>query len=123
MNKLLESFDDLPRYLLIDTGEDVWYFHPTIIKWETLHSSNAYYAMYARYYPNSGTTNAAQVLFYVSASSFDEVISKFIEEYGKMSSFVKNRSWTGEKPAKIDLFNNKIDHYVYVRNVNKSNNG
>lgn len=114
------TFEDLPKYLRIDTGEDMLYYHPTIIKWENDGISNAYFAMYARYYLKSGQINPKQVLFFVNAGTFNEVVQKFIAEYRRNEEYIKDgRIWTGERPKIIDLTNTSIDGYFMVRNVNR----
>lgn len=115
----IKSFDDLPKQIEYETDNDILYYIPTIIKWENVASPNAYYAMYARFYPASGKTNTEQVLFSVHAGTFNEVVEKFIWEYNNMAKYVKNRKWTGEYPQIISLKNTSVDGFFKPRNVNK----
>lgn len=115
----VKSFEDLPKYIEYETTNDVFIYHPTIMKWENEGLTNAYYAMYARYYPISKKIVPEQVLFYVCASSFNEVVDKFINEYSQNAKFIKGRKWIGDKPKIIDLMNNSVDGYLMVRNSNK----
>ena len=115
----VKSFKDLPKYIEYETSNDVFIYHPTIIKWENEGLTNAYYAMYARYYPRSRKIDSGQVLFYVCAGSFTEVVDKFIIEYNQNAQFIKGRKWIGDNPKIIDLMNNSVDGYLMARNSNK----
>ena len=117
-NKKL-TFDDLPKYISIDTGKGSLFFRPTIIKFENEGLSNAYYAMYARYYPKSRQIKPEQVLFFVMSSTFDDLEEKFIVEYKRNESFIKDYKWTGERPLIIDLMNFSVDGHLMVNNINK----
>lgn len=114
-----KSFEDLPKYIEYETESDVLFYHPTIMKWENERYANAYYAMYARYYPGSKKINPEQVLFFVCSSSFNEVVAKFIEEYNNNAQFIKGRKWIGDRPKIIDLMNCSIDGCLMTRNINK----
>lgn len=114
------GFKDLPKYLIIDTGEDELLYHPTIFKWENDGNTNAYFAMYARYYTGSGNINPSQVLFCVYAPSYDEAEKLFLEEYSKNSKYIKGRYWVGDRPRIIDLMNMRVDRFLMVRNVKKA---
>ena len=114
-----KSFEDLPKWIEYDTVGKTLFYHPTIIKWENENLPNAYFAMYARFYPALGHLNPEQVLFSVCSGSLNDVIEKFIAEYNEMSKFIKNRKWIGERPQKISLRNMSVDGYVLAKNVNK----
>ena len=118
MNRI-NTFDELPKMIEYETVGKVLYFYPTIIKWENVGLDNAYYAMYSRYYKRSGNINAQQVLFCVSAGSFQKVIDRFIEEYNIQQNNIDNRVWKGDRPKIIDLMNNSVDGYLMARNANR----
>lgn len=111
------GFNDLPKYLIIDTGEDELLYRPTIFKWENDGNTNAYFAMYARYYPASGNINPSQVLFCVFAPTYDKAKKLFLEEYGKNIKYINGRYWVGERPRIIDLMNMRVDRFLMIRNV------
>lgn len=113
------NFNDLPKYLIIDTGKDELLYRPTIIKWENDGNMNAYFAMYARYYTGSGNINPTQVLFFVNAPSYDEAEKLFLEEYDKNKKYIKGKYWIGDNPKIIDLLNMRVDGSFRVRNVKK----
>ncbi len=116
------NFKDLPKYLIIDTGEDELLYRPTILKWENDGNRNAYFAMYARYYTGFGNINPTQVLFYVYAPSYDEAEKLFLEEYSRNSKNIKGRYWIGDRPKIIDLMNMSVDRFLMVRNVKRPKN-
>lgn len=99
------SFEELPKYLMIDTGEDYRYYHPIIFKWEWEGWQNAYYAMYARYYPKSGNLNPKQALFHVTAPTYEEALEEFLHRYDEEKRFIKGKIWTGGNPEVIDYTN------------------
>lgn len=112
-------FEDLPKYIKIDTGEDELFYHPIVFKWEWEGHSNAYYAMYARCYNGTGNFNPSQVLFHVSAPSYEDAVEKFLEEYERKRKYVKGGYWIGDNPKIIDLLNMRVDRFFKVRNVKK----
>lgn len=116
----VKSFEDLPKYIKYETDNNkVFYYRPTIIKWENKGLSNAYYAMYARYYPRSRKINHEQALFWVCSSSFNDVLLRFIDKYNNNVQFIKDYTWIGDRPKIIDLMNRSVDGYLMARNVNK----
>lgn len=114
----VKSFDELPKYIEYETANDVFHYHPTIMKWENDGCANAYYAMYARYYPASCKINPEQVLFFVCSSSFNGAVERFIDEYNKNSQFIKGKIWIGDRPKIIDIMNQSVDGYIMTKNVN-----
>lgn len=116
------NFNDLPKYLIIDTGKDELLYRPTIIKWENDGLGNAYFAMYARYYTGYGNINPTQVLFFVYAPSYDEAVKLFLEEYSRNGKYIKGRYWVGDRPKIIDLMNMSVDSFLMVRNVKRTKN-
>lgn len=116
---LIESFDDLPKWIGYDTGKDILCFHPIIFKWENVGISNAYFAMYARYYTRSCQINPTQALFFVHESSYDKAVFAFIEKYNQMRWLINGKGlWTGERPLIIDLMDHKAIDELRQRNVN-----
>lgn len=113
-----KSFEDLPRYIAYQTVGKVFTYLPVIVKRENTGRGNAYFAMYARYYTRTGKMNPEQVLFWVCASTLNEVIENFIEEYNKNEQFIKDRIWYGDRAKIIDLTNCSIDGFFMPRNVN-----
>ena len=116
------NFNDLPKYLIIDTGKDELLYRPTIIKWENDGNMNAYFAMYARYYTGSGNINPTQVLFFVYAPSYDEAVKLFLEEYSRNGKYIKGIHWVGDRPKIIDLMKKSVDSFLMVHNVKRTNN-
>lgn len=113
--KEISSFDELPKSIEYETAAGRFYYHPTIIKFENHGLENAYFAMYARYYPKSGRINAEQVLFYVYAGSFSEVIISFLDAYSKNEKFVVDMKWIGERPLIINMKNRCVDGALQTR--------
>ena len=113
------KFEDLPKYIKIDTGKDELFYHPIIFKWEWEGHENAFFAMYARCYNGLCNFNPSQVLFYVNAPSYEKAVEKFLEEYDKNQKYIKGRYWIGECPKIIDLANVRVDRSFMVRNVKK----
>ena len=113
-----KSFEDLPRYIAYETVGKVFTYLPIIVKRENAGLPNAYFAMYARYYTRTGKMNPEQVLFWTCASTLNEVIEKFIEEYNKNERFVRNRIWQGDRAQIINLTNCSADGFFMPRNVN-----
>lgn len=120
MENYIFTFKNLPKYLIIDTGEDELLYRPMIFKYENDGNRNAYFAMYARYYTGTGNINPAQVLFYVYAPSYDEAEKLFLEEYSKNSEYINGRYWIGDRPKIIDLMNMSVDRFLMIRNVKRA---
>lgn len=98
------NFDKLPKYLMVERGRQIMYFHPIMFKWEWEHHDNAYFAMYAKYNPRSNTFNPSRVLFWVSAGSAEEVKEKFFQKFTELDC-IKGKTWLGNNPLKLDLMN------------------
>lgn len=114
-----KSFEDLPRYIAYETVGKVFTYLPIIIKRENEGLSNAYFAMYARYYTRTGKMNPEQVLFWTCAGSLNDVVEKFIGEYNRNEHLVTDRIWQGDRPKIINLTNCSIDGLLMARNINK----
>lgn len=114
MNEILK-FDELPKSIEYETAVGRFYYHPAIMKFENHGLENAYFAMYARYYPKSGRINAEQVLFFVYARSFSEVIRCFLDAYSKNEKFIVDMKWVGERPLIINMKNWCIDGALQTR--------
>lgn len=99
-------FDHIPKYL---TYKNECY-SPIILKWEWDGHSNAYWAFYGKEVVY-GYSNR-KLLFAVCASSFDQVVRKFLTlclDY-ESEGWIVDKEWRGPKPHTFNFCNDKCDH-------------
>ena len=105
-----QAFDHISKYLTYEVPGDTEYYFPIIVKNEWNGHSNAYWAFYGKEVKYGFSRK--KVLFAVCASSYDEVVSKFLRLYldYEAEGYIRGKAWFGSKPHPLDLNDDICDH-------------